>query len=178
MNIEELKSSLGEYAKDTKINLSKILTTDGAPSLNQNQIFGIALASAYATKIPDLIECIISESTGTLSDAEKLAAQTAVTAMAMNNIYYRFVHLVGGDYSTLPANLRMMSLNNHGIDKVDFEMYCLAVSAINGCGMCMESHAHHLTKAGVSIVSVQSVIRIASVINSAAQALFVAQVDN
>ena len=60
--------------------------------------------------------------------------------MAMNNIYYRFVHLVhAADYKTLPAKLRMNVMAKPGVDKVDFELWSLAVSAINGCGMCLEA---------------------------------------
>jgi alkyl hydroperoxide reductase subunit D len=66
----------------------------------------------------------------------------------------------------------MMSLNNSGLEKIDFELCSLAVSAITGCGMCMESHTHHLEKAGVSKVSIQSAIRIAAVLHATSQALF------
>ena len=61
--------------------------------------------------------------------------------MAMNNIYYRFVHLVhAADYKTMPAKLRMNAMAKPGVDKVDFELWSLAVSAVNGCGMCLEAH--------------------------------------
>jgi alkyl hydroperoxide reductase subunit D len=66
----------------------------------------------------------------------------------------------------------MNVIGNPGIAKVDFELYCLAVSAINGCGMCMEAHVHEVEKAGTSKLGVQSAIRIASVINSLAQAFY------
>jgi alkyl hydroperoxide reductase subunit D len=90
----------------------------------------------------------------------------------MNNVYYRFVHLVSDkEYGKLPAKLRMNVIGSPGIAKVDFELYALAVSAINGCGMCMDAHVHEVAKAGVSRVGVQSAIRIAAVVNATAQAL-------
>lgn len=46
----------------------------------------------------------------------------------------------------MPANLRMSVIGNPGIDKVNFELNCLAVSAINGCGMCIEAHTSWLNK--------------------------------
>jgi alkyl hydroperoxide reductase subunit D len=64
----------------------------------------------------------------------------------------------------------MNVIGSPGIAKVDFELYSLAVSAINGCGMCMDAHVHEVAKAGVSRVGVQSAIRIASVIHAVAQA--------
>lgn len=69
----------------------------------------------------------------------------------------------------LPANLRMNIIANPGIDKKDFELYSLAVSAINGCGLCIDAHANTLIKAGLSKHSIQHVIRIAAVLNGLAQ---------
>ncbi|MBV9576880.1 MAG: carboxymuconolactone decarboxylase family protein [Gammaproteobacteria bacterium] len=65
-------------------------------------------------------------------------------------------------------NLRMNVIANPSIDKVDFELSCLAVSAINGCGMCMDAHTHELSKVAISQVAIQSAIRIASVVNAVA----------
>jgi alkyl hydroperoxide reductase subunit D len=71
----------------------------------------------------------------------------------------------------MPANLRMQVIANPGVPKVDFEIYSLAVSAINGCGMCMESHVHEVVKGGLTKQGAQSAIRIAAVVNASAQAL-------
>jgi lipoyl-dependent peroxiredoxin subunit D len=174
MTISDLKSGFGDYAKDIKLNLGSVLSEEGAPDLKLNQIYGIALASAFATKNLAVVSAVTSEVSATLSEAEKNAAKAASTVMAMNNIYYRFSHLVSDkEYSKLPAKLRMNVIGSPGIDKVDFELYSLAVSAINGCGMCMDAHVHEVTKAGVSRIGVQSSIRIASVIHAAAQAVFI-----
>lgn len=174
MTINDLKSNFGDYAKDIKLNLGSILSDEGSPDLKQNQILGIALASAYATKNIALV-CAVLEDANQLSDSEKNAAKAAASIMAMNNIYYRFSHLVSDkDFTKMPAKLRMNIIANSGIEKVDFELYCLAVSAINGCGMCMDAHVHEVLKAGISKLGVQSAIRIASVINASAQAEFIA----
>ena len=171
MNIEQLINQLPEYAKDTKLNLSSIITPEGAPDLTQKQIYVIALASAYATKSSRLIAAIAEEATPHLMEKEMNAAKSAATIMAMNNIYYRFIHLVNDkSYSSLPAKLRMNVIGNPGIDKVDFELSCLAVSAINGCGMCIDAHTHELNKTGISKLAIQSAVRIASVINATATA--------
>ena len=172
MTVETLRDSLGDYAKDVKLNIGTVLTTDGAPDLTQNQIYGIALASAYSTKNKAVVEALLADAASVLSDAEVNAAKAAASVMAMNNVYYRFVHLVSDkEYGKLPAKLRMNIIGSPGIAKVDFELYSLAVSAINGCGMCMDAHVAEVSKAGVSKVGVQSAIRIAAVVNSVAQAL-------
>ena len=92
--------------------------------------------------------------------------------MGMNNIYYRFVHLVEDEeYATLRASLRMNVMSNPGCEKVDFELASLAVSAINGCGMCLESHEKTLRKHEVSAQAVQSAARIAAVLHAVAVTL-------
>jgi lipoyl-dependent peroxiredoxin subunit D len=173
MSLETLKNALPDYARDTKLNLGKVLSAEGSPDLSESQIHAVALASAYATKQPQLILALESETAG-LSQTLREAAKAAATIMGMNNVYYRFLHLVSDkEYSKLPANLRMQVIGNPGVDKVDFELMSLAVSAINGCGMCMDAHAGVVTQAGVSKVGVQSAVRIASVLMAAAQALVI-----
>jgi alkyl hydroperoxide reductase subunit D len=173
-DLSALKNALGPYAKDIKLNLSAVLREDPGSSLSAKQIAGIALASAYATKHPDVINAILGEVSGKLDDAEINAAKAAATMMAMNNVYYRFVHL-GSDkeYAKMAAGLRMNVVGNPGIEKVDFELYSLAVSAINGCGMCIDAHVMQVEKAGVSKTGIQHTIRIASVLTASAQALII-----
>jgi alkyl hydroperoxide reductase subunit D len=69
----------------------------------------------------------------------------------------------------------MNVIGNPGIDKIDFELSCLAVSALNGCGMCIDTHAHALIKNGVSKLAIQSSIRIAAVLNATAMGIDIAQ---
>ncbi len=138
MTIQALKSNLPDYAKDIRLNLSSVLSAGGAPGLSQEQILGIALASSYATKVPAVIEAMTAEVDDVLTQAHVNAAKASAVIMAMNNIYYRFAHLTSDkDLQSMPANLRMSIVANPGIDQVDFELYALAVSALNGCGKCM-----------------------------------------
>jgi len=169
MSVTELKQSLPDYAKDIRLNLSSVLKKEGAPGLSQEQVYGTALASAYtsdnvefARQVEALVKDEISEETAT-------AAKAAASIMAMNNVYYRFLHLVGDqEYARMPANLRMNVIGRPGVEKVDFELYSLAVSAINGCGLCVENHEKALRKAEVSREAIQSAVRIAAVIKAAA----------
>jgi alkyl hydroperoxide reductase subunit D len=89
--------------------------------------------------------------------------------MGMNNVYYRFLHLVeDAEYQTMPARLRMNIIGNPGIDKLDFELLSLAVSAVNGCGLCITSHERKLREGGISREMIQSAVRIASVVHAVA----------
>jgi len=172
MTISNLKSSIKDYAKDIKLNITGVLDADNSGGLSQNQVYAIALASAYSTKQADVITALEAEVEGKISDAEINAAKSAAAMMAMNNIYYRFVHLVSdNEYANMPAGLRMNVIANPGVEKIDFELYSLAVSAINGCGMCIDAHVNQAVKHGVSKQAVQHTIKIGAVINAAAQAL-------
>lgn len=179
MSIETIRDALPDFARDIKLNLGTVLTPEGAPDLTQNQVLGTALSVAYATKNAALVAAIKSEAATTLSEAEFNAAKAAATIMAMNNVYYRYTHYVSDkEVSALPAKLRMNVIGSPGIAKVDFELYSLAVSSVNGCGMCMDAHTHELSKAGLSKLSIQSAVRIAAVVNAAAQALYITQTEN
>lgn len=111
------------------------------------------------------------DAAGLLTDAEREATKSAATIMAMNNIYYRFLHLSDDkQFGQLPAKLRMNIIGNPGVPKIDFELYSLAVSALTGCGACINAHVKTAQKEGITAEGIQSTIRIAAVINAAAQA--------
>jgi len=63
----------------------------------------------------------------------------------------------------------MNVIANPGVDKNDFELWCTAVSAINGCGMCLDSHEEELRKRAVSSQVIQTALRIAAVVNAASR---------
>ncbi|GAA0723523.1 carboxymuconolactone decarboxylase family protein [Dokdonella soli] len=169
MNLDAIKGRLPDYAKDLRLNLDSVLSESGAAGLNPKQIAIIALASAIASRHEPLTRAIAAQFAGTLSEAEANGARSAAAIMVMNNIYYRFTHLVGNEeYATLRAGLRMNVMANPGCDKIDFELASLAVSAINGCGMCMESHEKTLQKHNVPAQAMQSAVRIAAVLHAVA----------
>jgi len=172
MDFANLKNLIPDFGKDLKLNLSTVISAEGAPGLSGQQIAGIALASAVAARNAVVLAEVEAQAATVLDAAHVNAARAAATVMGMNNVYYRFVHLVGNDeYGKLPAKLRMNVIGNPGIDKTDFELYSLAVSAINGCGACVAAHEKVVRKAGLGADAVQSAVRIAAVIHGVAVAL-------
>lgn len=165
MSLESLRNDLPEYAKDQKLNLG---TLAAEPSLTQQQRAGTFVASAIASRNPRVMRAILAEFGPQLSPEALTAAKAAASVMGMNNIYYRFTHLVGGDYATMPAKLRMNVIGKPGVEKVDFELWSLAVSAINGCGMCMEAHEKVVLHGGLTKEQVQAAVRIAAVVHATA----------
>ena len=169
MNLETIKAGLPDYAKDLRLNLDSVLSESGAPGLSAKQIAIIALASAIASRYEPLTQAIAEQASAVLSPAEADGARAAAAIMAMNNIYYRFTHLVeDAEYQTLRAGLRMNVMANPGCGKVDFELASLAVSAINGCGNCVDSHEKTLRKHELSAQAIQSAVRIAAVVHAVA----------
>jgi lipoyl-dependent peroxiredoxin subunit D len=165
MSLESLKAALPDYAKDTRLNLGSLANE---PVLSAEQLGGTFIAAALAARNAIVTEAILGEFSPRLSPEVVTAAKSAASIMAMNNVYYRFTHLVGGDYPKLPAKLRMNVMAKPGVDKATFELWSLAVSAINGCGMCMESHERTVREHGLTTEQVQAAIRIAAVVHAAA----------
>jgi lipoyl-dependent peroxiredoxin subunit D len=167
--MEDLKNRLPEYAKDLRLNLSSLAAET---VLDDTKKAGTFIASALASRNPEVVRAVMAEFGSRLQPPELKAAQAAAAIMAMNNVYYRFTHLVeSDDYGKLPARLRMNALANPGTEKENFELWSLAVSAVNGCGMCMEAHERVLRRAGVTAEQVQAAVRIAAVVHAVAVTL-------
>lgn len=173
MSLEILKDLIKDYGRDIRINLDSVLSTEGAPGLTETQIYGAFLASVYATKSEKLRELAEQITEAKLGTQEREGVKAAATIMGMNNVYYRYLHLTEGqeELKKLPARLRMTIIGKPGIEKLNFEIYSLAISAITGCGMCINAHIHELKKGGIEDLGIQSAIRIAAVTNATAQAL-------
>ena len=166
MSLETLRAALPAYAKDINLNLSSLATET---VLSDQQKWGAFLASAYAVGVPAVVKAVEAEASanGLSADAAN-AAKAAAAIMGMNNVYYRSLHLLHNqEYRTIPARLRMNVIANPGVEKIDFELWCTAVSAINGCGMCLDSHEAELKKHGVPAAQIQTALRIAAVVNAA-----------
>ena len=164
MKFEKIKSLLPDYAKDTKLNLSSL---SNETILEESAFAGIVLTSCLTTQNKEMISMVLDEASDILSESELNASYLAASLMAMNNIYYRSIHLISNkNYQSMPANLRMNAIASHGIDEIDFELWSLAASAIKGCGMCLDSHENVLVKKEVSANKIQAALRVASVINA------------
>lgn len=166
MNLEQLLDTVPSYAKDLKLNLSNLLMQ---PELTKQQIWGTALTSAITARNPQLLAAIEEKAGENLTPQAMEAARAAAAIMGMNNIYYRFQHLATNKkYGTIPARLRMNVIRSHGIETVDFELFCIAASAINGCGVCIDSHEKVVREKGTGEDVILACVRIASVVHALA----------
>ena len=166
MSLKEFGDTLPDYAKDIRLNLNSILSDQ---LLGDQKKYGLLLACAHGSGYRPLVAAAEAECDGKLSPEAANAARGAAALMAMNNVYYRFVHLASNEeYGRLPAKLRMNFIASHGIEKVDFELFSLAVSAMNGCGLCIDSHEKVLVGHGGKPETIQAAARIGAVMKAVA----------
>ncbi len=166
MSLKTFAEALPDYAKDIRLNLNSLL---GDQTLADQRRHGLLLACAHGSGYKPLVDAAEAEVDGKLSAEAAAAARAAAAVMAMNNVYYRFVHLASNkEYAQLPAKLRMNVIGSPGIDKADFELFSLAVSAMNGCGMCIDSHEKVLKTHGVNAETIQAAARTGAVMKAAA----------
>ncbi len=167
--IERLRELLPDTAKDIRLNLQTVFQSS---ALTPAQIWGTALASAIATRNLEVAKAVFTDGQGKVDSTVIEDAKAAAALMSMNNVYYRFRHMIGKEsYSSKPARLRMNWIAKPLSSKVDFELFCLAVSAINGCEMCIRSHEQVVVDGEITEDQVHDVVRIAATINAAAVSL-------
>src|SRR5690349_9325687 len=167
--VENLRTSIPDVARDIRLNLQSVLQPG---TLTAAQRWGVAIASAVATRNVALRDAVIADAGAEVGADVIDDAIAAASLMAMNNVYYRFRHLVGKpSYSQLPARLRMNRLARPATNKLDFELFSLAVSAINGCETCVRAHEKVVIDGGLSEDHVHDAVRIAATVQAAAVAL-------
>lgn len=168
--VDALRESLPDAARDIKINLQNVLAPG---ALNLAQIWGVAAACAYTARNEKLLRAILGDAKAAGVEESVLDdAKAAAILMGMNNVYYRFRHVIGKEvYSQKPARLRMLRTNQVAAAKVDFELFCFAASAINDCETCMRSHEAVVIEGGLSEDQVHDAVRIAATIHAAAIAV-------
>jgi len=170
MSLDQLKDRITDHAKDLHINLGVIA---GATSLTPQQAWGTAVTAAVTSRSPEVLAAVVADAAAHLTAEAQAAARGAAAIMGMNNVYYRFVHMMGAgsEYSAMPARLRMQLIGKPGVDHVDFELWCLAASTITGCEQCVRSHEKVVRDKGGTKEAIQDAVRIAAVIHAVALTL-------
>ncbi|PHQ80626.1 MAG: alkyl hydroperoxide reductase [Coxiella sp. (in: Bacteria)] len=172
MSIETVVTEIPDTAKDIRLNFSNLLQ-DQVSGLTEQQIKAIIYAVAISVVPSNAIKTLMASFEEELDESLVRGAHVASGLMSMNNIYYRFVHL-GNDHelSAMNPGLRMQGMRTHGIDETLFELMSLAISAINGCGMCIQAHIKTLKAQGAELQTIQMSAKIAAVLNAMNQVNF------
>lgn len=166
ISLDELRDAIPDYAKDIRINLNAAMSDT---LLNDQQKWGALVAAAHASGCWAVYLAADSEAQKHISADALRAAKSAAAIMAMNNVYYRALHLMQNqEYATLRTGLRMGITTSPGVDKGDFEFWCFVASAINGCGTCLDAHEEELRKRDWPATHVQAGLKIAAIIAATA----------
>ncbi len=169
MSLENIKNAIPDYAKDIRLNVSGLANEE---TLSAQQFWGTVVACALTGGNAFVIREVMDEAATHLSGEAMIAAKAAASIMAMNNVYYKFVGMSANpEYKTMPAKLRMNVIGNPGVDKGDFELWSLAVSAMNGCKYCVDAHEAQLKAHAINAAHIQTAVRIASVMAAASAVL-------
>lgn len=164
MSLIALQNALPAYAEDLRKNLERLA---GESLLSDQQKWGCFLACAFALGVPLVAKAVRAEAETRLTPEAKSAANAAAAIMGMNTVYYGAINLLANhDYRSAPVNLSMTALTSPAVDKIDFELWAFAVSAMSNCAACLNSHESELHKRGVTPERVQAALRIAATINA------------
>jgi lipoyl-dependent peroxiredoxin subunit D len=153
------------YLRDLKINVSNVLN---AETLGAKDASLLAYAVAVNEKNTVLQEAFCQMATKHGATEKELAEVISCTSLlSANNVYYRFRHFMEDEfYSNAAAGIRMSIMANPSLGKELFELISLAVSAVNGCELCVTSHEKTLVAHGSDKTRIHDAIRLAAVIRS------------
>lgn len=147
------------YLKDLRINLNNALAYS---NLTKKESYLLALAVAINEKHDELTTAFtgLAEVEGATDD-ELAELYALVSLMNVNNVFYRFRHFTNKDYyNQTPAGIKMSIMMNPVLGKEFFELVSLAVSAVNGCELCVASHEESVLKHGATEARVYDAIRL------------------
>jgi len=163
--LELLEKGESRYISDLKVNLKNALN---AEHLSEKEAALLALSIAANNKNQALVRYFagLAAEQGA-EDAEVAEAVACASLLASNNVLYRFRHFAQKEkYNQLPARIKMNIMMRPVTGKEFFELMSLAVSAVNGCEMCVKAHEDSVLKLESTEERIFEAIRIASVVSS------------
>ncbi len=167
--LDLIAGTLPEFAFDVVDTFRRAVASE---LLTATQTWGVILASAYTTRNNRLIKVMENAASAHINATTINAARMAASVMSMNNVYWRFWHYVDDkDYLQIKSDLAQESFHSHGIEDIDFEMMCLAVSDINICSGCLRTHSRGLLREGVAKEQVMHIVRLAATVHGMATSL-------
>jgi len=166
-----LEEADSRYIKDLKVNVGNVLQSEHL-SAKETALLAVAVASNAKNQL--LLDGFIALAKKNEAANEEIAESIACASLlASNNVFYRFRHFMGSEiYDRMPGRIKMSIMMKPILGKEFFELVSLAVSAINGCELCVTSHEKSVKELGTSENRIWDSIRLASVINSLDRILY------
>lgn len=166
-NLKALAAADSKYLRDLKINITNAL---GAETLSRKEAYLLALAVAANEKNVVLQDAFTASALANGANDKEVAEAIACTSLLnANNVYYRFRHFMHEEfYNNAQAGIRMSIMAQPVLGKEFFELVSLAVSALNGCELCVTSHEKTLVGHGTAKQRIHDAVRLAAVLKSLA----------
>lgn len=162
--LEVLEQVNSKQIKDLRINLKNSLETT---ALTRKEGLLIALSIAINERHAPLIRTFTELAAEQGATEEEIAEMHACASLlATNNVVYRFKHFMQGveEYQEQPVKVKMGIMMKPVTGKEFFELVSTAISAVNGCEMCVRSHVASLEKLGSTPTRIFDAIRLAGIV--------------
>lgn len=166
-----LEAGESRYLRDLKLNFSSTLTSEYL-SAKEAGLIGLSIAVNNSNKpLTDYYTRYAGENGATPEEIAESAA--CASLLASNNVFYRFRHFTQKEkYGQIPARIRMQIMMKPVTGKEFFELLSLAVSAVNGCEMCVNAHEDSLIKLGTTEERIFDAVRIASLVTATGKVIY------
>ena len=170
-SLDLLEEGKSRYVADLKVNFRNSLESE---HLNKKEIGLLGVALAVNDNNALLKEFFSRFASDEGATAEELAeAVGCASLLSANNIFYRFRHFVKKDkYNEIPARIKMNIMGRPAPGKEFFELMSVAISAVNGCEMCVTAHEKSLIELGSKEERIFEAVRLAAVITSTSKVFF------
>ncbi len=160
-----------KYLRDLKLNFNSTLSSEFI-SEKECGLLGLSTASNNQNAVLINFYKTYAQQFGA-SDDELAEAVSCASLLASNNIFYRFRHFTQKEkYTQIPARIRMQIMMKPVTSKEFFELMSLAISAVNGCEMCVNAHEDSLIKLGCKEERIFDAVRIASLVTSVGKIIY------
>ncbi|GAB2701126.1 carboxymuconolactone decarboxylase family protein [Mucilaginibacter koreensis] len=166
-----LEKGESRYLRDLKLNFTSTLTSE---QLSTKECALLGLTTAINNNngpLTQFFTAYAEQQGATAADIAEAAA--CASLLASNNVFYRFRHFTQKEkYTQIPARIRMQIMMKPVTGKEFFELMSLAISAVNGCEMCVNAHEDSLIKLGTTEERIFDAVRIASLVTATGKIIF------
>ena len=169
--LDLLEDGKSRYLADLKVNFKNSFESEQL-SKKEVALLGVALAANASHALLGEFFRNNAQEEGA-SSAEIAEAVACASLLSANNVFYRFRHFLNKEkYNEIPARIKMNIMARPVSGKEFFELISLAVSAVNGCEMCVKSHEASLRELGTKEERVFEAVRLAAVITSVTKVIY------
>ena len=169
--LDLLEEGKSRYVADLKLNFKNSFESE-LLSKKEIGLLGVALAVNANNALLKGFFKTNAEAEGATS-SEIAEAVGCASLLSANNVFYRFRHFMNKEkYNEIPGRIKMNIMGRPVSGKEFFELMSLAVSAVNGCEMCVKAHENSLIELGSKEERIFEAVRLAAVITSASKVIF------